>query len=534
MSPRLLIVALAAAVALVPSTASAQVTVAGTGEPAFTRSAQNTQWVTWPATSGADGYRLRYSYERDSAPLSELTYDKSVGGSTADWVDWNGVAALEEGRTYGICVQGSYSFPNDSLFFPDGPDSCESGEDSGKRTTTTIDRSKPTVSVQAAGGAAATRHAVMQVRVDYQDAYSPPFPANFLCVAPGADANAACGSAIFGYTPSCSTPAAVDRVTSFNCQVETGGTGAPDGPLFVCAISADSSIPDNPSSPDQSGSAVQANLSDKACDSVLVDRTAPSAAIGAPATSVQPGQSVTFTAQASDATSGLGPEPARWSFDDGSPASSGDSATHTFARPGAYTVRLEVADAAGNETTASRRITVADPSTGEDGDDGTAGPGQSGGGPTAAQIIDAAGGGTAQRVRLGEVTVLAPRRVRLTGRRRSILLGVTADQPGLLQLRLVKGSRVRARASAVLAAGSKAQRLRLPKGMRPGRHALKVAFTPAGSSSPVATSLRINFVRPGRRAAGAQARGSSLPGGPRVSAAGLPAPGLPDGRLRRR
>ena len=63
MAPRILIVAaLAAAVALAPASASAQVQPAGTGEPAFTRSAQNTQWVEWGATSGADGYRLRSDY----------------------------------------------------------------------------------------------------------------------------------------------------------------------------------------------------------------------------------------------------------------------------------------------------------------------------------------------------------------------------------------------------------------------------------------------------------------------------------------
>ena len=40
--------------------ASAQVQPAGTGEPAYTNSLQNTQWLEWPAAQGADAYRIRY------------------------------------------------------------------------------------------------------------------------------------------------------------------------------------------------------------------------------------------------------------------------------------------------------------------------------------------------------------------------------------------------------------------------------------------------------------------------------------------
>jgi hypothetical protein len=43
-----------AGVAVMAAPASAQVQPAGTGEPAFTNSAQNTQWFEWPAASGAD------------------------------------------------------------------------------------------------------------------------------------------------------------------------------------------------------------------------------------------------------------------------------------------------------------------------------------------------------------------------------------------------------------------------------------------------------------------------------------------------
>jgi hypothetical protein len=40
--------------------ASAQVQPAGTGEPLFTNSTQNTQWLEWPASQAADAYRIRF------------------------------------------------------------------------------------------------------------------------------------------------------------------------------------------------------------------------------------------------------------------------------------------------------------------------------------------------------------------------------------------------------------------------------------------------------------------------------------------
>ena len=549
MAPRILIVAaLAAAVALAPASASAQVQPAGTGEPAFTRSAQNTQWVEWGATSGADGYRLRADYHVNNSLFNSYTVNDASPAGGNSWLNWSGVASLQEGNQYGICVQGSYSLPNDSLFFPDGPNSCSTGTQIGRRSHTTIDRSKPTITVQVAGGAAFTRNTLSSVTVGYQDAYSPPFPANFLCVSSGATAEAACSGKIYGYTAACSNPAAAGKDTSFNCQVETSSIDPPDGPLFVCVTSADSSIPDNPSSSNQSATADKANLSDKTCDSVVMDRTAPNATITTASTTVTRGQGVAFTAQASDATSGLSPQAGQWIWNDGTPAGSGDSAVHTFNQAGSYNVQYKVADTAGNQTTATRSITVVEPPAGETPGGGSssggtgngsgstgsgAGSGQGGAAAfTAAQIIEAAGGGTAQSADLGNVTVLAPRRVSLAGRRRSFLLGVTANRAGLLRLKLVKGRRVRSRTSAVLAAGSKTQRMRLPKGMKPGRHALKVSFTPAGSSRAVTTSLGIGFTKPGRKARAAHAA-RTLPGAPRasISAAGLPAPSLPDGRL---
>ena len=266
MLSRLLVLAAFVLVLVVPSTASAQVTVDGTGEPEFTSSAQNTQWVKWEADSAYDAYRLRITHNRDGQQLSQQTLDVPKTGST--WIDWAGVASLEEGRTYEICVAGLGSFPNDSLFFTDGPDSCTQGDDAGKRTATTIDRTKPVVSVQLADGAESTTDKQIPLRITYEDGLSSPFPANFLCQAPGSDANAACEGQIYGYSPSCSQPAADALTTSFECMVDANAVDPSLGTFSACVKSADSAVPDNPSSTDQSGAAGSANLSETACDSV--------------------------------------------------------------------------------------------------------------------------------------------------------------------------------------------------------------------------------------------------------------------------
>ena len=91
------------------------------------------------------------------------------------------MATLQHGGQYGVCAQGQYSFPNDSLFFPDGPNSCSMGTMLGRRAYTTIDRSKPTAALQLAGGAAFVKDTKVPVRIDFSDDVAGPFPANFLC-----------------------------------------------------------------------------------------------------------------------------------------------------------------------------------------------------------------------------------------------------------------------------------------------------------------------------------------------------------------
>ena len=176
-----LIVTAVALVAAAP--AAAGVEPAGTGEPLFTNSAGNTQWFEprrahWngrlPASlpllreqrAGARGHGLGAEQRHH---LGQLVRCQDAPG----------------GQPYGICVQGEYSFPNDSLYFSDGPNSCSMGTMTGKRSHTTIDRTKPTVSVTAAGGADSAKHGSVPVSIGFQDATAGPFPATFVCVEAG-------------------------------------------------------------------------------------------------------------------------------------------------------------------------------------------------------------------------------------------------------------------------------------------------------------------------------------------------------------
>ena len=57
----------------------AAVQPAGTGEPLFSNSAQNTQWFEWPATSGIGGYKVQYSYYENSTLVADPTRAAEMG-----------------------------------------------------------------------------------------------------------------------------------------------------------------------------------------------------------------------------------------------------------------------------------------------------------------------------------------------------------------------------------------------------------------------------------------------------------------------
>ncbi|HET8951781.1 MAG TPA: PKD domain-containing protein, partial [Solirubrobacteraceae bacterium] len=440
-------------------------------------------------------------------------------GSGSTWANWSGVANLQHGGQYGICAQGNYSFTNDSLFIPDGPNSCSMGTMLGRRAYTTIDRSKPSAAITLGGGAQYTKSAQVALKVDFSDDVAGPFPANFLCFQYGGGPAGLCNSAagyIYGYTPSCSVPAGAGKSTSFNCTADygSGSSPAPDGPVWACVRAADAAIPDNPSSSNQSASADKANLSDPQCDGIVLDRTAPSASINASATWVKVGDLVSFEAQAGDATSGVSGQ-AGWTWGDNTAGGSGASASHTFTQAGTYEVELTVADNAGNPASASKVITVTEPSTGGQTpppDGGTSTPGGGTGTP---------GGGTtepgddgADEADDATLTISAPRRLAATSK--SIRVAMDADASGRVQLLLVRGSRMISRGGTVVLEGASAYKLKLPKGTRSGRYTIKATYTPTGGSAK-RTSRAITLTgkaRASKASASAVAPRSTVDGGP--------------------
>jgi plastocyanin len=504
--------AVACAVALTQP-AAAQVQPAGTGEPLFTNSAQNTQFFEWPAQgAGIDAYQVQYRYYANNAEVASPTVNYGTGAGNT-WANWSGVANLQHGGQYGICAQGRYSFTNDSLFYPDGWNSCTAGNALGRRAYTTIDRSKPTAAITlggGAGGAEYAKSAQIALKVDFSDDVAGPFPANFVCFQFGGGPSGLCDASkgfIYGYTPSCSVPAGAGKATSFNCTADygSGSSPAPDGPVWACVRAADAAIPDNPSSSNQSQSADKANLSDPQCDGIVLDRVAPAASVNASATSVKVGDLVTFEAQATDATSGVAPG-GTWTWGDNTAGGSGASASHTFTQAGTYEVKLSVADNAGNPATATKVITVAaggTPSGGgtqTPGGGGTQAPGGTstpgGGTTTPGGGTETPGGGTETPghdsgdsddtpAPSGNLTLGAARKV--SAKAKSIRVTLKATTAGRVQLSLVRGGRVISRGGTAVGTGTKAYKLKLPRGAKAGRYTIKATYTPTGGAAKTTT-----------------------------------------------
>ena len=225
LNPLCILIVLAAALAAA-GPAAADVVPEGTGEPAYTNSTQNTQFFRVTEPGGIDDYRLKFSYYANNALVAEQTMNNASPGVI--WANWSGVAMLQHGGQYGICVQGYYSFPNDSLYIPDGPNSCSAGTNLGRRSYTTIDRSKPSIAVAAAGGADTTKDSSIPVSVAFSDDVAGPYPSTWTCVTAGSDP---CTQ--FDYSAQCSVPGAPGKSTTFSCTADA--SQLPDGPVTVCA-----------------------------------------------------------------------------------------------------------------------------------------------------------------------------------------------------------------------------------------------------------------------------------------------------------
>jgi hypothetical protein len=537
---KLLILGTVACVLGTVQTAAAAVQPAGTGEPLYTNSAQNTQWFEWPSTSGIGSYKVQYSYYENNTLVADPTVNPSPNGATNQWANWSGVKSLQHGGQYGVCAQGYYTMPGDTMWIADGPNSCSMGTMLGRRAYTVIDRSKPSTAIALAGGAAATRDAKVAIQVNFSDDVSGPFPANFMCFQFGGTSNICDSNAgyIYGYNSACSVPAGGGKATSFTCTADfgSGDKPAPDGPIWACVIAADAAIPDNPNGPNQSQSAEKANLSDAKCDGVLLDRKAPTVAIAGP-TTAKVGDLVSFGAQASDATSGVAGG-FEWSFGDNTGGATGEAVNHTFTAPGTYEVKVKTTDGAGNQGTATKVIVVSGGTggtggtggstgggtggTGGSNGGGTGGTGGSNGGSTGGSNGGSSGG--ANGGSSAAVEVSAPRR--LKARAKALPVTLTTVAAGKASFALVRSGRVIARGSKAVGAGTASYKLRLPRKAKAGKYVLKVTFTPKGGKASTSTVK----VKLGGSAKAARASASAAGHGARVSGAGAPV-ALPDGRF---
>ena len=316
----------------VTASAHADVIVSGTGEPAFTNSTTNTQWFEW---SNTGAYKIEFGYAID-AVQTKLEGPYTVAQKGTMWANWAGVATLQEGKTYSLCALGRWQDATGGMWFPDFFNSCNAP--GAKRGSTTIDRTKPVITLDAPAFA---REVGVGVTIGYEDNLAYPFGVAFA----GVD------SEQLAVLPGCAPANPAARVTTFACTVTLPAT---DGAHSVCAVVPDAAVPDNPNSSDQRGTATQANLSERKCREVVLDRAAPSATVTVP-DALRAGNAALFVAEATDATSGIAS--ATWNWGDGT-TSTGFDASHVYAAPGTYRLRFAVTDAAGHRTEVTKDLIV--------------------------------------------------------------------------------------------------------------------------------------------------------------------------------
>ena len=380
----------------------------------------------------------------------------------------------------------------------------------------------------------------MPVTISYSDNLAFPFPATFICARTGmepAAAAAACnapGPPQFNYSDVCSVPANPNsNVTSFSCTV-TDSPPLPDGPVTVCAVSADAAIPDNPASANQAQTSDKANLSAAQCGYVRLDRTPPSASFTTPAAALV-GQLVTANGSVTDGGSGAG-DTVSWTWGDNTSASSGIAPTHTYTQAGTYTVTMSTSDKVGNSAQATQTITVSAPPPPAS---GTPGAGTSTGStgtvttaPSASQIAQqvgvAGGAGATQKASAGALDVLTARKLKITKRLKALPLALTADSAGRATFALVRAGRIVARAGVnITRPGSIGFRLKLPKTPRAGRYSLKISFTPTGASRASVKTIKLTFVGPAKKAG----RAAAVTGADQAAVTGAGAARVPDGSI---
>ena len=243
--------------------ASAQVQPAGTGEPLYTNSAQNTQWFEWPASQGADAYRIRYDYYENNTLKASPTVNLPGVNSGIELgeLERRGDAAAR--RPVRRLRAGPVLAPERLAVLLRRPELVLDGHDARAPRVHDDRPLQADAALQLAAGAdvrARTRRSPL--RIDFADDVAGPFPANFLCFQVGGGPQNLCDKntgAIYGHNPACSVPGSAGKSTTFTCTADYGQVA--DGNVWACVIAADASIPDNPNGPDQTATAEKANLS---------------------------------------------------------------------------------------------------------------------------------------------------------------------------------------------------------------------------------------------------------------------------------
>lgn len=560
----LVLAALAMLCAFAASTAHAG--TAAWNEPTYTKTTgNNVYWFHWTAINGllengSTDYRyyqciktyhngvLEENSNHTSGPSSPNCTGSLRSGPTPSSGDqgyypYSSSTVLQDGHRYEMCVSGSYAYVYIWTY------------DNVSCASTIIDRNKPTLGVTLANGSNLTNNPTVPVSISYNDPVSPPwagsngYASNWVCInqgatcAPGGQPNNNCSAPNGGFG---------NRINSFSCAMSIGGG---DGTYHFCTYGADGAVPDNPSGTNQFANAFSnnANVSTTACDSIVIDRAAPSVSVAANATTVNAGDLVSFSVSASD-PNGLSGSPT-WTFGDNTGSSNGPTATHTYTQPGTYVVKATQSDAAGNVGEGTRTITVNPAPTGGGGggdtggggtgggtgggstgggttgggstgggtvtpgtQQGTAGATPLGGGMTSSQVTEQvqqqAGGGGASNVSVGTLDVIAPKR--FVAGKTTMLLAFTTETAGEANVALLKGSKVIAKKGAKFGgAGTYTLKLKVPKKLKAGSYKLKVTFKPAGAPRAVSKTFGVKVQakkkkKVSKAVARPEVRGSSL------------------------
>lgn len=355
---------------------------------------------------------------------------------------------------------------------------CPTGGPNETTGTTTIDATPPAGTVVLAGGAPATNNRTVALGLAAAD--------------PLIEGRPDTSSGVTQFAVD------VDGDGTFPCEVfspaDTSGCAQPFAPTGSATVSAGDGIKTvgirfgdgarAPSVPCRTtfcvallGDPILGNVSDEVTDTILLDTVKPTAVATLDRTAITRGEAVAFTSGASSDpgalnASGIDPALTTWDFADGTPPSTGATASHVFATAGTFIGALRVRDRAGNVSDAGAFTVVVAPKPGET---------LSGAGSIAGIT------GTAQFSVSGLQVRARYVRSRLRGSVKVTGSSLAAGDLRLVVRRGTAGRVLRASSSRIGTAGF-TRTVTLPASLRPGRYALSLVG-PGGTLGTVLTIL---------------------------------------------